>query len=98
MRTRSFVATGWLNVAVQAGLLGVLYAVGRDRPLEATGVPREIALLVLVGTPSAIWTAFFYVRDRRRPEPSRYVLAAFLAGMAAAAVFALPVERDLFHT
>ena len=98
MRTRSFVATGWLNVAVQAGLLGLLYALGRDRSLEGTGLPREAALVVLVGVPSAIWTAFFYLRDRRRPEPSRYVLAAFLAGMAAAAVFALPVERDLFHT
>jgi protease PrsW len=98
MRTRSFVATGWLNVAAQAGLLGLLYAFGRDRSLDSVGLPREIALLVLVGVPSAIWTAFFYLRDRRRPEPSRYVLAAFLAGMAAAAVFALPVERDLFHT
>ena len=98
MRTRSFIATGWLNIALQAALLGLLYAVGRDRPLAGSDLRRELGLLALVGLPSAIWTGFFYLQDRRRPEPSRYVLAAFLAGMAAAAVFALPIERDVFRT
>lgn len=98
MRTRSFLATGWLNVVLQAALLGLLYAVGRHRSIESAGVPRALLLPLLVGIPSALWTGFFYLQDRRRPEPSRYVLAAFLAGMAAAAVFAVPIERDVFRT
>jgi len=98
MRTRSFIATGWMHIAAQAALLAILYAVGRDRSLVGSELVRHFGLLVLVGLPSAIWSGFFYVQDRRRPEPSRYVVAAFLGGMAAAAVFALPIERDIFRT
>jgi protease PrsW len=98
VRTRSFLATGWVNVGAQAALLALLYAIGRDRTLAGSDVVRHLLLLILVGIPSAIWVLFFYLQDRRRPEPSRYVIAAVLAGMAAAAVFALPIERDVFQT
>jgi len=98
MRVRTFVATGWLNVALQAALLGLLFGIGRSTSLGGSDLARELALLALVGVPSALWTLFFYLQDRRHPEPSRYVLAAFVAGMAAASVFALPIERDVFHT
>lgn len=97
MRERTFLTTGGLNIVFQAGFLLFLWVVGRTAPIGWEGWRRTVALLILIGVPSAIWTIFFYLRDRRAPEPSRYVIAAFLGGMAAASVFAVPVERDIFR-
>ena len=98
MRRRTFLTTGWLNIAGQVLLLAVLYAFGGAVPLGMAGPWAPYALLVLVGLPSALWTVFFYLQARRKAEPSHAVILAFLAGMAAASVFALPIERDLFQT
>lgn len=100
MRTRRwrFFYAGWLSIVVQVVLLAGLFAVGRATPLESVGGWRPFALLMLVGITSTVWTFFFYAQDRRTPEPARFVVASFLAGMAAASVFALPIERDIFET
>jgi RsiW-degrading membrane proteinase PrsW (M82 family) len=98
MRRRTFLATGWVNIVFQALFLGVLYLVGHRFPLPADAAWRTVVLLVLVGVPSTLWTAFFYLQDYQAPEPSGYVIASFVAGMAAASVFALPIERDIFET
>ena len=98
MRRRTFLTTGWLNIIGQILLLAVLYAFGNASALGMAGSWAPYALLLLVGVPSALWTVFFYLQDRRNPEPSRSVILAFLAGMAAASAFALPIERDLFPT
>ncbi|HYB70411.1 MAG TPA: PrsW family glutamic-type intramembrane protease, partial [Candidatus Bathyarchaeia archaeon] len=97
-RRRTFLTTGWLNIAGQLVLLAALYALGSASPEDTVGAWAPYALLLLVGVPSALWTAFFYVQDRRKAEPSHAVILAFLAGMAAASVLALPIERDLFQT
>lgn len=97
-RRRTYLATGWLNVAGQGLCLGLLFAAGGVARLEVVGAWGPLALLILVGVPSALWTAFFYLQDRRAPEPARYVILSFLAGMAAASVFALPIEREIFRT
>ena len=98
MRRRTFLTTGWLNILGQIVLLAALYAFGSVSALGMAGPWAPYALLLLVGLPSALWTVFFYLQDRRKPEPAHAVILAFLAGMAAASVFALPIERDLFQT
>ena len=98
MRRRTFLTTGWLNILCQVLLLAVLYAFGNASALGMAGPWAPYALLVLVGLPSALWTVFFYLQDRGKAEPSHAVILAFLAGMAAASVFVLPIERDLFQT
>ena len=98
MRRRTFLTTGWLNIFGQILLLAALYAFGSASAVGMAGPWAPYALLLLVGLPSALWTVFFYLQDRRKPEPAHAVILAFLAGMAAASVFALPIERDLFQT
>lgn len=97
MRPRHLTRTGALNVLAQVVFLAVLYAVGHERHLIADGIWRDVILIGLVFAQSLIWVAFFYLQDRAEPEPTGYVLVAFVAGMAAASLIALPAEQTLFH-
>ena len=97
MREHAVVRSGWLNIACQALFVALLFAVGSATPIPLSGVPRTVVLALLVLLPSALWTGFFYLQDRRAPEPSREVLLAFLAGMAAASLVALPAEAHVFR-
>lgn len=96
MRERTVVRSGWLNIACQALFVALLFAVGSATPIPLTGVPRTVVLALLVLLPSVIWTGFFYLQDIRAPESSRDVLIAFVAGMAAASLVALPAETHVF--
>ncbi len=53
-----------------------------------------VLLLAFLGgvVPAFIWLFFWLLEDRCQPEPKRYILFAFLAGMLAVLV-ALPAER-----
>ena len=98
MRQQTFFRTGWLNILFQAVFLVLLYIVETFGSLEATGVWRSTVIWFLVLLPCAIWAWFFYLQDRKAPEPSRYIIASFLSGLGAASVFALPIERYFFQT
>jgi len=96
VRARSFITSGWLSIAAQLLVLAFLYAVGSTSPLGGGPATRAAALALIVLVPSVLWAAFFYALDRRHPEPTRHVLGAFILGMAAASLLALPAERYLF--
>jgi RsiW-degrading membrane proteinase PrsW (M82 family) len=97
-RTRSFVAAGWLNIGLQVGILAALWAAGAASPADLPEPLGHLSLATIVAATSASWAAYFYLQDRRQAEPARYVVAAYLGGMGAAAAFAVPIERDLFRT
>jgi RsiW-degrading membrane proteinase PrsW (M82 family) len=97
MRQRAVVRSGWLNILGQALFVVLLFAVGSAAPIPLTGVARTVLLALLVLLPSVLWAGFFYLQDRRAPEPSRDVLLAFVAGMAAASLVALPAEDQVFR-
>lgn len=96
MRTRSLALAGVLSLLGQALILAVLYAVASENPLDVPRGWRELILASLAVAQSAIWVAFFYVQDRAEPEPIRFVAAAFVSGMAACALVAIPLERNVF--
>ena len=98
MRQKVFFRTGWLNIIFQALFLALLYIGETFSALGAAGAWRTAVIWLLVLIPCVIWAGFFYLQDRKAPEPSRYVIASFLAGLGAASVFALPIERDIFQT
>ena len=98
MRQRTFFKSGWLNILFQVVFLVLLYVVGTFFPLKVEGTWRTAITWSLVLFPCAVWAWFFYLQDRKAPEPTHYILASFLAGLGAASVFALPLERDLFRT
>lgn len=97
MRTRTVARTGALNLAAQVAILGVLYVTAHERPLGVSGVGRALLLLVATLVPSAIWAVFFYLQDRRQPEPTANVVMAFAAGIGAGAALILPAESELFR-
>ena len=97
MRNRHITRTGAMHLLAQVLLLAVLYAVWHERPLAIEGVWRSVVLVGLVFGQSAIWVFFFYLQDRAEPEPTGYVLVAFVSGMAAASLVALPAEQTFFH-
>ena len=96
MRTRSLALAGVLSLLGQALILAVLYAVASEHPLDVGRGWREVILASLAVAQSAIWVGFFYVQDRAEQEPVRFVAAAFIAGMAAGALVAVPAERSIF--
>lgn len=98
MRTRTVARTGALNLAAQVAILGVLYLTAHERPLEGPGAWRALTLGFVTFVPSAIWTLFFYLQDRRQPEPTANVVMAFAAGIGAGAAIVLPLEAEIFRT
>lgn len=98
MRQQTFFRTGWLNIFFQALFLVLLYVVETFSPLEVEGAWKTAVIWFLVLLPCAVWAWFFYLQDRKAPEPSHYIIASFLTGVGAASVLALPLERDLFRT
>jgi RsiW-degrading membrane proteinase PrsW (M82 family) len=98
MRHQTFFRTGWLNILFQVVFLVLLYIVETFGSLEVSGAWRTTVIWFLVLVPCAIWAWFFYLQDRKAPEPSRYILVSFLGGLGGASVLALPLERDLFQT
>jgi RsiW-degrading membrane proteinase PrsW (M82 family) len=98
MRQRTFFRTGWLNIFFQALFLALLYTVEAFALFKIQGAWRTAITWFLVLFPCALWAWFFYLQDRKSPEPSHYIVASFLAGLGAASVFSLPLERDLFRT
>ncbi len=97
-RTRNFTRSGMLNVGFQLLFLALLYLVGSQTSLAMEGIWKHIILVILVLVPSLVWTLFFYLQDRNEPEPAAFTLAAFVGGMAAAALLGLPLLDTIFHT
>jgi len=98
MRTQSIIRTGLVNSLFQILFLVVMFAVGRSTALNTGQSARFIILAALVFVPCIIWTLFYYLQDRYMPEPLGYVISPFIAGMAAAALGAVPLHLFFFHT
>lgn len=95
-RHQSFSKSGMLNIALQILVLLGLYIFGANSRITAEGVWHIVWLVLIVLTPSIIWGVFFYLQDRNEPEPTQYVIVAFIAGMAVASLFGLPFEGKVF--
>jgi RsiW-degrading membrane proteinase PrsW (M82 family) len=61
-------------------------------------VSPDVLFIAFLGgvVPACIWLCFWLMEDRCEPEPKRYILYSFIAGMAAVLV-ALPLERAAMH-
>lgn len=97
MRIRHILKTGILNILFQIAFLLLIYTIGSSRTLGEGEISNYLLLFLLVLIPSLIWTVFFYLQDRLNPEPLSYLAASFLAGMAAAALTAVPLTQTVFR-
>lgn len=97
MRVKNTLKTGILNIVFQIAFLIVMYLVGSTRSAWDGEISKAIILFLLVLVPSIIWTVFFYLQDRLNPEPLPHVTASYLAGMATAALAAVPLTHTVFR-
>ncbi len=96
MQTRRFLRTGFLNILFLLGFLLLMFALGSHVLIGGEGSLKIILLALIVLVPSSICVLFYYLQDRREPEPVEYVVYAFLAGMAAASLGLIPLW-ELFY-
>ncbi|MGB2907902.1 MAG: PrsW family glutamic-type intramembrane protease [Candidatus Aminicenantaceae bacterium] len=97
MQTRRIVRTGILNILFLLGFLLLMFVVGNRVLLIGSGNLKLLLMVLLVFIPSLVSMMFYYLQDRAEPEPVVYVVYAFLAGMAAAALGAIPLWHYVFR-
>lgn len=98
MTQRNIFKTGFFNVVFQ-----IVFLIGmsllKPGALQLDGGTGHFAFLfVIVLIPSITWTIFYYLQDRRYPEPLSYLMAAFISGVTAAAAIAFPLIHVVFKT
>lgn len=95
-RVKNFSRTGSFYIVFLILFLLCFYLFGSNSSLQE-GTWRNIFLLLIVLVPCVLWSIFFYLQDRIEPEPTVYVLVAFLAGMAGFTLIGLPLEKTFFQ-
>lgn len=88
----------WPQLVLMLGLVayvGVAWAIQTIWKVGPSPVGGAAAL-ALVLVPALIWLVYFYLLDRYEPEPTHFVLSAFLLGALVAAPIANWVIYDLF--
>ena len=91
MQTRRILKTGFLNIFFLLGFLLLMFLVGNRVLISGEGGIKLILLVLMVFVPSAVCVLFYYLQDRKEPEPVEYIIYAFLAGMAAASLGVIPL-------
>ena len=89
--------TGVFNILFLLGFLLLMFLVGSSVLLPGGEGLKFILLGFLVLVPSLVSMLFYYLQDRAEPEPVSHVVYAFLAGMAAAGLGAIPLWHSVFR-
>jgi RsiW-degrading membrane proteinase PrsW (M82 family) len=97
MKLENILKTGLANTIFQIVYLLFMFIIGYSISLAGHPSLKALLLVVIVFVPSFIWTLFFYLQDRPEPEPASFIISAFIAGMAAASLGAIPLYNIIFH-
>lgn len=97
MRERNVLKTGIFNILFQLGFLILMFLFGNNTSIIAKDSTRFIILAGIVFLLSVVWALFFYLQDRREPEPLLHITISFIAGMAAASLAAIPLLNIIFQ-
>ena len=97
MRTGRLFRTGLLNIAALLSFLLLAFPLGSRTLVTGGGDLKIVWVALLVFFPSLVSVLFYVRQDRQEPEPAGYIVYAFLSGMAAAALFAVPLWRHIFR-
>ena len=97
MRKKNILKTGIFNLLFQLGFLILMFLVGKNTAILAGDRSRFIILAGIVFLVGVVWALFFYLQDRRDPEPISHIALSFIAGMAAASLAAIPLLNIIFQ-
>jgi RsiW-degrading membrane proteinase PrsW (M82 family) len=98
MRLKNLLKAGIFNLIFQFLFLIFMFLLGFNARIESDPGIRFLILTGLVFVPALLWAGFFYLQDRREPEPVPYILASFATGMAIWALLGYPLVNILFQT
>ncbi|MBN2532345.1 MAG: PrsW family intramembrane metalloprotease [Spirochaetales bacterium] len=92
----NFLNTGVLNII----FLGILYAISyfllKDVAIGIHSIWGTLVILVIALVPTVLWVLFYYVIDRKDPEPVFMIVAAFIAGIVCKLIFHDFIGKVLF--
>lgn len=97
MREKNVLKTGIFNILFQLGFLIFMFIVGSNTAIMAEDNSRFIILTAIIFLLSVVWALFFYLQDRREPEPLLHITISFITGMAAASLVAIPLLNIIFQ-
>jgi RsiW-degrading membrane proteinase PrsW (M82 family) len=98
MRLKHIFKTGIFNVIFQFLFIAIMFVLGSESRLEFSQGPRFLILASMVLISGLIWIWFFYLQDRREPEPIPYIIGSFVAGMTAWTLLGNPLINIIFQT
>lgn len=84
-------------IALLVGFVFLVDVLASRLPGALTEPQLIMAGLLLCLVPAFLWLAFFYVQDRREPEPKHNVFGVFLLGGLLAAAIGQPIIRQVFQ-
>ncbi|MCD4735090.1 MAG: PrsW family intramembrane metalloprotease [Bacteroidales bacterium] len=94
----NFRKTGIINIIFQLLFLLVVFIFWRDVHLNpAQNLLYYLYAFGIVLFPCLIWMFFFYLQDRKEPEPFPYLLFAFVIGAAMSALIWLPLKNIVLN-
>lgn len=97
MRLKNIYKSGIFNLIIQLLFLITMYLWGFETRLAADQSLRFILLAVMALVSGFIWVWFFYLQDRKQPEPIPYIMVSFVAGLAAWTLFAHPLSHIIYR-
>lgn len=97
MRLTSAFKSGIFNLIFQFLFLTIMFLLGFESRLGVHQGLRFLILTSMVLVSGLVWVWFFYLQDRREPEPIPNIIATFIAGMAAWALLGHPLINLIYQ-
>ncbi len=94
-RIEHYRRTSIIHFTFQILFLAIFYMLGGTSLPTSGSLTHIVVLLIMTIAPSIIWALFFYLSDRKEPEPTRYLVTSFLSGLSGGFVI-LTLRSALF--
>ncbi len=94
---RHFWRSGVANLIVQIFVLSGAWIFIPNALIPSSGFTRYLLLILLVCIPSIVWALFFYVQDKKTPEPLPALFHAFWLGISSAVILFIPLTQYVFR-
>lgn len=75
-----------------------MFLLGSESRLGVSQGARFLILSIMVLVSGLIWVWFFYLQDRREPEPIPYIIVTFVGGLTAWTLLGHPLINIIFQT
>jgi len=92
----NFLNTGIFNIIFLVALYAISYFFLRNVTISIHNFWGTLIILVVALVPTALWILFYYLIDRKDPEPVFMIVGAFIAGIVCKLIFHDFIGKVLF--